>query len=42
MGIQNMNYSLSAAIGLFNTLVNIVVLLIVNYVSKKVTDTSIF
>ena len=42
MGIQNMNYSLSAAIGLFNTLVNVVVLLIVNYVSKKATDTTIF
>ncbi|MBD5094962.1 MAG: sugar ABC transporter permease [Subdoligranulum sp.] len=42
MGIQNMNYSLSAAIGLFNTLVNVVVLLIVNFVSQKLTDNSIF
>lgn len=42
MGLQSMQYSLSAAIGLFNTLVNVVVLLLVNYFSKKATDTSIF
>ncbi|MEH7118668.1 ABC transporter permease subunit [Neobacillus vireti] len=41
VGIQNFQYSLSTAIGLFNTVVNIVVLLLVNYISKKLTKTSL-
>ncbi|WP_442862478.1 ABC transporter permease [Bacillus sp. USDA818B3_A] len=41
VGIQNFQYSLSTAIGLFNTVVNIIVLLLVNYMSKKLTKTSL-
>lgn len=42
MGLQGGQYSLSTAIGLFNTVVNITVLLIVNYISKKTTESSLF
>lgn len=42
MGLQGMQYSLSTAIGLFNTVINVAVLLFVNFISKKTTDTSIF
>lgn len=41
MGMQSMQYGLSTAIGLFNTVVNVVVLLLVNWMSKKLTDTSV-
>ena len=42
MGMQSMQYSLSTAIGLFNTVVNVIVLLLVNLISKKFTDNSLF
>ncbi|MBE5855440.1 MAG: ABC transporter permease subunit [Lachnospiraceae bacterium] len=42
MGMQSMQYSLSTAIGLFNTLVNLVVLLLVNFMAKKFTENSLF
>lgn len=42
MGLQGGQYSLSTAIGLFNTVVNVTVLLLVNYISKKTTDSSLF
>lgn len=42
MGLQSSQYSLSTAIGLFNTVVNVIVLLIINYIAKKKTDTSLF
>lgn len=42
MGLQSSQYSLSAAIGLFNTIVNVIVLLTINYIAKKKTDTSLF
>lgn len=42
MGMQSMQYSLSTAIGLFNTLVNLVVLLLVNFMAKKFTESSLF
>lgn len=41
MGLQGSQYSLSTAIGLFNTVVNIVILLLVNFISKKTTETSL-
>lgn len=41
VGMQSFQYSLSTAIGLFNTVVNLAVLLIVNWISKKMTDTSL-
>lgn len=42
MGLQNSQYSLSTAIGLFNTVVNVIVLLLINYFAKKTTDSSLF
>ena len=42
MGLQSSQYSLSTAIGLFNTIVNVIVLLIINYIAKKKTDASLF
>lgn len=42
MGMQSMQYSLSTAIGLFNTVVNVIVLLLVNLISKKLTENSLF
>ncbi|MDE7324355.1 MAG: ABC transporter permease subunit [Lachnospiraceae bacterium] len=37
-GIERANYSYSTAIGLFNTLVNIILLIIVNTIAKKISD----
>ncbi|MCM1143156.1 MAG: ABC transporter permease subunit [Blautia sp.] len=42
MGLQSGQYSLSTAIGLFNTAVNVTILLVINYIAKKKTDTSLF
>lgn len=42
MGLQSCQYSLSTAIGLFNTVVNVIVLLLINQIAKKTTDTSLF
>ena len=41
MGLQGAQYSLSTAVGLFNTAVNVAVLLLVNFISKKTTEISI-
>lgn len=41
MGIENMQYGYSAAVGLFNSVVGTALLLISNYISKKAADTSI-
>lgn len=41
MGIENMQYGYSAAVGLFNSIVGTALLLISNYASKKLADTSI-
>lgn len=42
LGATNPMYSLSTAVGLFNTLVNIVFLLITNYFSQRFTESSLF
>lgn len=42
IGLQSSQYSLSTAIGLFNTVVNVIILLIVNFIARKTTDTSLF
>ncbi len=42
MGLQGGQYSLSTAIGLFNTVVNVIILLVVNAIAKKTTETSLF
>jgi putative aldouronate transport system permease protein len=42
VGLRGSQFSYAAAIGLFNTLVNVTLLVIVNLVSKKLADVSIF
>lgn len=42
MGIQKAQYSYTTAIGLFNSLINLALLLIVNRISKKTADVSLF
>ena len=42
IGIEGQQFSLSTAIGLFNNLVNITILLVVNRITKKLTDTGLF
>ncbi len=42
MGLENQQYSLSTAVGLFNTMVNIVFLLLTNWLSKKTTESGLF
>lgn len=41
MGLVSNQYSLSSAISLFNNVINLVLLLLVNYTSKKLSDTSL-
>ena len=41
MGLISNQYSLSAAIGLFNNVINLALLLMVNQISKKLSDTSL-
>jgi len=42
MGIQGTQYSFSAAVGLFNSVINVVLLLSANWISKKVSDYSLW
>lgn len=42
IGLLNQNYSYSAAIGLFNSIINITIIGITNAISKKVTKTSLW
>lgn len=42
IGLIGGQYSYSSAIGLFNNIINIIVLLIANKVTKKLTETSLF
>lgn len=41
MGLVSSQYSLSSAIGLFNNIINLILLISVNYISKKMSDTSL-
>ena len=41
-GLINSDYGFSTAIGLFNNIINIVLLLTVNKIAKKISDTSLF
>lgn len=41
-GIINSNYSFSTAVGLFNNIINIIMLLLANHISKKYSETSLF
>ena len=42
VGLQNAQYSFATAVGLFNAVVNFVILVVANQITKKVTDISIF
>lgn len=42
LGIQKAQYSLSSAVGLFNNLINVTLLIIVNKISAKLSDTSLW
>ncbi|MFV0401820.1 MAG: ABC transporter permease [Oscillospiraceae bacterium] len=42
VGLQNANYSFSTAVGLFNSVVGFILLITVNQISKKLTDTSLW
>ncbi|MCL2243942.1 MAG: ABC transporter permease subunit [Treponema sp.] len=41
-GIINAQYSYSAAVGLFNTVINLALLLTVNFISKKLNETALW
>jgi putative aldouronate transport system permease protein len=41
-GILGGDFSLSAAIGLFNNVINLILLICVNYISRKVSETSLW
>lgn len=42
MGLENAQYSFSSAVGLFNSIINLVLLIIVNKIAKKVGETSLW
>lgn len=42
VGLVDMNYSFSTAVGLFNSLVGTTMLLVTNWIAKKTTETSLF
>lgn len=42
LGIQKAQYSLSAAVGLFNNIINLILLVTVNKISAKVSDNSLW
>lgn len=41
-GIVNTNYSFSTAVGLFNNVINVTLLILANQISKKITKSSLF
>ena len=41
-GILNTSYSFSSAVGLFNNIINVALLLLANAFSRKATETSLF
>lgn len=42
MGLEKSDFAFSTAVGLFNNIVNVILLLIVNTISSKVSDSSLF
>ncbi len=42
LGIQGVKYSYSTAVGLFNTLINLILLILANKISQKVSETSLW
>ena len=41
-GIINTNYSFSTAVGLFNNIINVILLILANQISKRMTKSSLF
>jgi len=41
-GLLEANYSYSSAVGLFNSVINFLLLIIANWVSRKVNETSLW
>lgn len=41
-GIQRSQYSFSTAVGLFNSVINVILLVTVNYITRKLTETSLW
>jgi len=41
-GLIELDYSYSSAVGLFNSVINFILLMAVNRLSKKVSETSLF
>ena len=42
IGIQNGQFSYSSAIGLFNNVINLLLLVVVNKIAKRVSDVSLW
>jgi len=42
VGLQGMQYSFATAVSLFNTVVNVIMLVLANFVSKRLTNTGLF
>lgn len=42
MGLVNMNFSFSTAVGLFNSVINLVLLVVTNVISKKTTEVGLW
>lgn len=42
VGLQQAQYSFSTAIGLFNSIINFILLIVVNQIVKKISETSLF
>ncbi|MDF2926818.1 MAG: sugar transporter permease [Paenibacillaceae bacterium] len=42
IGLQELNYSFSAAVGLFNSVINFSMVIMANWISRKVNDTSLW
>lgn len=42
VGLENAQYSFSTAVGLFNAVINCILLVLVNQIAKKVSDTSLW
>ncbi|WP_233531706.1 ABC transporter permease [Paenibacillus alkalitolerans] len=42
VGLLGANFSFSSAVGLFNSVINLILLLIVNYIARKISETSLW
>lgn len=42
VGLIEANYSFSAAVGLFNSVINLILLVLVNYLAKRISNNSLW